>query len=335
MAPGKSIEMSVNKPAHLSTTKRSVANQRTTTSEDMDSSRPTATDFAMSSTPEPATAAMIDVSSWAQRGLVLENKDLRRTLEMTKSAHIAQLAQIAKRNKMDKEELEVKLEAEMYRLAAQQRTLDELAARLETVQEDNGKLTQSVQALNSQLITKTEENSKLQREVKDSKGALKSTNEELYNIKEKQEELLARESRVAAVLNEQHHKIMNLSQAYHEQENDKVQLQALLETAEKEVARLKSRMSSILNTLVNVVRDSGDDHDTETKLTGRDGEGLHDIFPGSHNSKKLEGRKRARGGDQQASGTCSLLQTIRVAQLTSFFSQIAKIFPQVGPNWAV
>lgn len=271
----------------------------------MDSSRPVHDTDNMSPTPEPATAAMIDVSSWAQRGLVLENKDLRRTLEMTKSAHTAQLAQIAKRHKTEKEELEVKLEAETYRLAAQQRTLDELATRLEGVEEDNGKLTGSVQAMDKQLIAKTEENSRLQREIKDSKSKLKSADEELDNIKAKQEELLARESRVAAVLNDQHHKIMNLSQAYHEQESDKLQLQAMLETAEKKVTRLRSRLSGILNTLVKVVHDNGDDLESDAELTGGDSAGMIEVMSGAEISKKPEGRKRTRASDQHASGTRS------------------------------
>lgn len=233
---------------------------------------------------------------------MLENKDLRRTLEMTKSAHTAQLAQIAKRHKTEKEELEVKLEAEMYRLAAQQRTLDELAARLEGVEEDNGKLTESAQALDKQLIAKTEENSKLQRETKDSKSKLQSTEEELDNIKAKQEELLARESRVAAVLNDQHHKIMNLSQAYHEQESDKVQLQNMLETAEKEVIRLRSRLSGILNTLVKVVHANGDDLESDADLRGGETLGMRDNMSGAEISKKPEGRKRTRATDQDVSG---------------------------------
>jgi DNA repair exonuclease SbcCD ATPase subunit len=290
MAPSKTVGSSGTNPP--SSARRSTPTQRT--SNTMDSSRHGADDMS----PEPATAAMIDVSSWAQRGLVLENKDLRRTLEMTKSAHTAQLAQIAKRHKTEKEELEVKLEAETYRLAAQQRTLDELAVRLERVQGDNGKLTESVQSLDKGLIAKTEENSRLQRELEDSKSKLESTGEELKAIKAKQEELLGRESRVAAVLNDQHHKIMNLSQAYHEQEGDKVQLQSMLETAEKEVTRLRSRLSGILDTLVKVVHDNGDVMD-DVDLPGENVE-MKDASMRESN-KKPEGRKRTRATDQQAS----------------------------------
>ncbi|KAJ9095492.1 hypothetical protein QFC20_006635 [Naganishia adeliensis] len=301
MAPSKPVGSSGTKSSHHNSTKSSTTAQRTTISENMDSSRPVHGTDNMSPAPEPATAAMIDVSSWAQRGLVLENKDLRRTLEMTKSAHTAQLAQIAKRHKTEKEELEVKLEAETYRLAAQQRTLDELTTRLEGVEEDNGKLTGSVEAMDKHLIAKTEENSRLQREIKDSKSKLKSADEELDNIKAKQEELLARESRVAAVLNDQHHKIMNLSQAYHEQESGKLQLQAMLETAEKEVTRLRSRLSGILNTLVKVVHDNGDDLESDAELTGGDSVGMKEVMSGAEISKKPEGRKRTRASDQHAS----------------------------------
>lgn len=255
-------------------------------------------DAAMSLSPEPATAAMVDVSSWAQRGLVLENKDLRRTLEMTKSAHSAQLAQIAKRQKTEKEELEVKLEAEVCRQHAQKRSLEELAASLEEARRENAKLVEKDQALHQQLLTQIEENKRLHGDLQEADDAIKTTEEERDAIRIKQEDLIARESRVAVVLNDQHNKIMTLSQAYHDLETDNDQLRTALDAANGETARMKARMSGILGTLAKVVRDNGDEVDfvdgTDRKASPEPRKRLPRTVP--------LGRQRGRAFDQLSLG---------------------------------
>lgn len=278
--------------------KQTITRQRSITAADMDSSRTAQrTDTAMSPTPEPATAAMVDVSAWAQRGLVLENKDLRRTLEMTKSAHAAQLAQIAKRQRTEKEELEVKLEAELCRQEANQRNLNELAANLEEARKENTKLVEKDRALHKQLTERIEENRRLGGELQQTSSTLKSTQTELDALKETQKELLDRENRVAIVLNEQHSKVMNLSKAYHTLETDNKQLQASLDSATSELARLKARMSGILDTLASVVRDIGDAAEPGIRP---DGKAARDIL--TRSSSVAEGRKRSRSSEQRALG---------------------------------
>jgi chromosome segregation ATPase len=296
MAPSKITDHTADKANRIS--KQTISRQRSITAEEMDSSRMARrTDTAMSPTPEPATAAMVDVSAWAQRGLVLENKDLRRTLEMTKSAHAAQLAQIAKRQRTEKEELEVKLEAELCRQEANQRNLNELAANLEEARKENAKLVEKDQALHKQLTARIEENKKLAGELQQADNVIKSTQEEVDTLTETQKELIARENRVAIVLNEQHSKVMNLSKAYHTLETDNKQLQASLESANSELARLKARMSGILDTLASVVRDNGEAEESEIRPDGKAAQGIR-----TTSLSVAEGRQRSRSSDQRALG---------------------------------
>ena len=248
----------------------------------------------MSLSPETATAAMVDVSSWAQRGLVLENKDLRRTLEMTKSAHSAQLAQIAKRQKTEKEELEVKLEAEVCRQHAQKRSLDELAASLDDARRENAKLVEKDQALHQQLLTQIEETKRLHGDLQEADNALRTNEEERDAMKIKQDDLIARESRVAVVLNNQHNKIMTLSQAYHDLETDNNQLRASLDAANGELTRIKARMSGILGTLAQVVRDNGDEVDFDDATDRKASPEPHKRLPRTISW----GRQRGRALDQ-------------------------------------
>lgn len=315
MAPSNSTESTANRALKTSNAKRPIMTQRSSTTEDMDSSRTAqATGFAMSSTPEPATAAMVDVSSWAQRGLVLENKDLRRTLEMTKSAHAAQLAQIAKRQRTEKEELEVKLEAEMCRQQAQQRNLNELAAELQDARKENDILVEKDQALHKQMIERTEENRKLAGELQQATNVIRTTGKELDTMKGKQEDLMARETRVAVVLNDQHSKIMNLSQAYRELETDNDQLHIALESANGELARLKARMSAILDTLARVVQDNKDEEQSAMRI---DGKALGDVPHRSPSSVQAGSRRRSRVSDQRNLGESS--EGVRIPKFVAMY----------------
>lgn len=232
---------------------------RTTSFVEADSSRLVNSSDAMATATDSATAAMVDVSSWAQRGLVLENKEIRRSLEMLKSGHAAQLAQISKRHKTEKEELEIKLQAETYRQVAQQRAVDQLSGQVKHLQDENQRLVANMEELATELANKVDQNAILQQEYQNTKFSLAQAKEQHHQLEIQYEQLKSRDSRVTAMVNEQHDKIIRLSQAYNAMEEHEKQSSEAAEMAEKEVERLKCRLSKILSTLAKVVGENQDE----------------------------------------------------------------------------
>ncbi|KAJ9119076.1 hypothetical protein QFC22_003567 [Naganishia vaughanmartiniae] len=288
MPPGKNAETASNKASSAKT--RQPAQIRTTTTLEADSSRLISTSDAMSTSTEPAIAAMVDVSSWAQRGLVLENKEIRRSLEMLKSGHAAQLAQISKRHKTDKEELEIKLQAETYRQVAQQRTVEQLSGQVKHLQEEKEKLVGNMEELVTELANKAEQNAILQQDYDNSKLSLAHVQDQYHHLEDQHEQLKSRDSRVTAMVNEQHDKIMRLSQAYNALEEQEKQSSEAAKIAEKEVDRLKSRLSSILSTLAKVVGENQDEQGLDTG-SGSEKRGGMEVATLEENSEVEAGRK--------------------------------------------
>ncbi|KAJ9101493.1 hypothetical protein QFC19_005144 [Naganishia cerealis] len=300
MPSSKNSDTASNKAS--STSAKQAGPIRTTTSLEVDSSRLVSASDTILTPVESATAAMIDVSSWAQRGLVLENKEIRRSLEMLKSGHAAQLAQINKRHKTEKEELEVKLQAEVYRQVAQQRTVDQLAAQVKHLQEENGKLVGNMEELAMELTNKAEQNAILQQDCEDLKKALVEVNKQNDHLEIQYEQLKSRDSRVTAMVNEQHDKIIRLSQAYNELEDHEKRSSETARMAEKEVERLKRRLSSILATLAKVVGENQDEQLLDTSARTEEKGGTEPperrvntkiskepgLLPSAHNAKSSQ-----------------------------------------------
>jgi chromosome segregation ATPase len=293
MPPGKN---NADTASNKATTKQS-GQIRTASIVEADSSRLFNTSDAMSTSTEPAIAAMVDVSSWAQRGLVLENKEIRRSLEMLKSGHAAQLAQISKRHKTEKEELEIKLQAETYRQVDQQRTVDQLSGQVRHLQEENEKLVGNIEELATEMTNKAEQNALLQQEYENTKLSLTQAQEQYHHLESQYEQLKSRDSRVTAMVNEQHDKIIRLSHAYNVLEEQEKQSREAAKMAEKEVDRLKSRLSSILSTLAKVVGENQDEQVLEARSESEQHEG----------KETLQGHGDAQaGGKGDHNGSCKL-----------------------------
>ncbi|KAJ9103278.1 hypothetical protein QFC21_002701 [Naganishia friedmannii] len=288
MPLGRNTDTASNKAS--SANPKQSAQFKATSLLEADSSRLINTSDAMSTATEPAIAAMVDVSSWAQRGLVLENKEIRRSLEMLKSGHAAQLAQISKRHKTEKEELEIKLQAETYRQIAQQRTADQLSGQVKHLQHENEKLVGNIGELATELTNEAEQNAILQQEYENTKLSLGQVKEQYHHLEIQHEQLKSRDSRVTAMINEQHDKIIRLSQAYNTLEEQEKQSREAARMAEKEIERLKSRLSSILSTLVKVVGENQDEQVLETR-SGSEKRGSMEVDGLEANKDGNTGRK--------------------------------------------